>query len=174
MSNPSMDHLIRRTLYDLKMRYGNEIQIYRLTSASTDYETGVKTATKQVIDVRRAVVMPTAEMRKFFASIAFITASKQFLAPGNQGFDQSSRGFIIEHRDLAEVGEEDFEFQPEDWIVYRGRRYDVEMIERLEWDSGWLIVGKELKGTVPERIINLNVSHDMDIQQESVDELESA
>lgn len=174
MSNPSMDHLIKRALYDLKNRYGNEIQIYRLSSASTDYETGVKSATKTVIDVRKAVVMPTAEMRRFFASIAFITASKQFLAPGNQGYDQSSRGFIIEHRDLAEAGHEDFEFQPEDWIVYRGKRYDVEMIERLEFDSGWLVIGKELKGTVPERIINLNVSNALDLQEENADELESA
>lgn len=174
MSNPRMDHLIQRTLYDLKHRYGNEIQIYRLTSASTDYETGVKTAARSVIDVRHAVVMPASDMRRFFASIAFITASKQFLSPGNQGFDQSSRGFIIEHRDLAQAGHEDFEFQPEDWIVYRGRRYEVEMIERLEWDSGWLVVGKELKGTVPERIINLNVSNSVVFEGEVTDELESA
>ncbi|MCI0559252.1 MAG: hypothetical protein MN733_12215, partial [Nitrososphaera sp.] len=150
--------LIRRALYDLKLRYGSEIQIYRLDSAATNYQTGVKTGTKTVIDIRHAVVLPTSEMRRFFASIAFITASKQFLAPGNQGFDQSSRGFIIEHHDLAEAGQVSFEFQPEDWIVYRGKRYEVEMIERLEFDSGWLIVGKELKGTPPEQIISMNAS----------------
>lgn len=166
MSNPSMDHLVRRTLYDLKHRYGNEIQIYRLASASSNYQTGAKTSTTTVIDVRKAVVMPTAEMRRFFASIAFITASKQFLSPGNQGYDQSSRGFIIEHRDLAESGNETFEFQPEDWIVYRGSRYEVEMIERLEHDAGWLVVGKELKGSIPERIINLNVSNALDFSEE--------
>lgn len=170
MPNPSMDHLIQRTLYDMKHRYGNEIQIYRLASASTNYQTGAKTATKTVVDIRKAVVMPTSEMRRFFASIAFTTASKQFLSPGNQGFDQSSRGFIIEHRDLAEQNQETFEFQPEDWIVYRGKRYEVQMIERLEFDMGWLIVGKELKGAVPERIINLNTSNALDFEETVVDE----
>lgn len=170
MSNPSMDHLIKRTLYDLKHRYGNEIQIYRLASASTDYQTGVKSGTVSVVDIRKAVVLPTQEIRRFFASIAFITASKQFLAPGNQGYDQSRRGFIIEHQDIEEVSP-GFEFQPEDWIVYRGRRYDVEIIERLEFDTGWMIIGKELKGTVPERIISLNTSDAIDFDEDVTDEL---
>ena len=172
MSNPSMDVLIKRTLYDLKRRYGNEIQVYRLEDTTTDYETGVKTASKSVIDIRHAVVLPAAEMRRFFASIAFITASKQFLSPGNQGYDQSQRGFIIQHQDLAEAGSPEYEFQPEDWIVYRGNRHEVERIERLEFDTGWLIIGKELKGTVPERIINLNASNTMDLVDEESEVVE--
>jgi len=162
MSNPSMDALIKRTLYDLKRRYGNEIQVYRLDSSSTDYETGVKSATTSVIDIRHAVVLPASEMRRYFASIAFITASKQFLSPGNQGFDQSQRGFIVASQDAP-----DFEFEPEDWIVYRGKRYDVAVIERLEFDTGWLVIGKELKGTVPERTINLETSNTLEMDDES-------
>jgi len=162
MSNPSLNYLIKRTLYDLKKRYGNEISVYRLEASNTDYETGVKTATKSVIDVRSAIVLPTNEVRRFFASIAFITASKQFLSPGNQGFDQNQRGFIIAAEDIP-----GFEFEPEDWIVYRGKRYDVSVIERLEFDTGWLIIAKELKGTVPERIINLNASNTMEMDDES-------
>lgn len=165
MSNPSMNQMIQRTLYDLKHRYGNEIQIYRLASASTDYKTGVKSASKIVIDIRKAVVLPASEMRKFFASIAFITASKQFLSPGNQGFDHSSRGFIIETRDIDMAGHPGFEFQPEDWLVYRAKRYEVVMIERLEFDTGWLIIGKELKGTIPEREISLNTSNSLELSE---------
>lgn len=166
MSNSSRDYLIQRTLYDLKQKYGEEIQIYRLESASTNYETGVKSATKSVIDIRKAIVLPTIEMRRFFASIAFINASKQFLALGNQGFDQSSRGFIIEARDI-EPQSSGFEFELEDWIVYRSHRYDVAEIERLEFDVGWLILGKEVKGSIPERVINLNASSVLEIEDES-------
>lgn len=165
MSNPSMNHIVQRTLYDLKQRWGNEISVYKLDSASTDYTTGNKSATKSVVDIRKAAVLPAQEIRRFFASIAFLTASKQFTSPGLHGFDQSRRGFIIEARDLPDG----YEFQPEDWIVYRNRRYDVEIIERLEFDTGWMLIGKELKGSDPEQIINLNVSNALNFA-EDVDE----
>lgn len=164
MSNPNMYASIQRTIYSLKQRYGDEIQIYRLSSASTDYETGVKSATVSVIDIRKSVVLPAAEVRRFFASVAFLTASKQFLSPGNQGFDEGSRGFIIEARDVYQT-DDTFEFQPEDWIVYKGHRYDVVNIEVLE-DLGWMVMCKELKGTIPERVININTSNSLNFSSE--------
>jgi len=160
--------MVKRTLYDLALRYGNPIALYRLNSSSTNYETGVKTASKSVIDIPKAPVLPTAEIRRFFASIAFLTASKQFQSPGIHGFDQSQRGFIIQTSDLP-AGHE---IQPEDWIVYRSRRYDIEMVERLEFDTGWMVIGKELKGTVPQQIINVNTSNALDFEEETNGEVE--
>lgn len=163
MINPSLNYMVQRTIYDLKRRYGNEITVYRLDSASTDYETGQKTASKTAYQIRSAVVLPASETRRFFASIAMLSAAKQFIAPGNQGFDQSRRGFIIEARDLPS----DFEFQPEDWIVYNSRRYECEIIEALESRSGWMIMAKELKGTDPEEIISLNVNSSILFEEEA-------
>lgn len=163
-SNPAMLTAIRHTLYTLKQRYGAEISVYQLASASTDYETGAKSATKTSIDIRKAPVLPAQEMRRFFASIAFITSSKAFVSPGQPGWDQSTRGFIIDARDMPGV-----ELQPEDWIVYRNRRYEFEAIQRIEFDAGWLVVGKELKGSDPEEIINLNVVDTLDVEQETTE-----
>lgn len=162
--SPALNQMVRQTIYNLKQRYGGEISVYRLDSASTNYETGVKTATKTVYDIRRAVILPAAEMRRFFASISFISASKSFVSPGQQGWDQSQRGFIIDSRDIP-----GFEFEPEDWIVYRDRRYDIVTAERLEYDTGWLIIGKEIKGANPEQIINLNVVDTLVVEQEALE-----
>lgn len=162
--NPTLNRMIRQTLYDLKKRYGDEITVYKLSSATTDYKTGVKAATTTSVDIRKAVVMPTSEVRKFFASISFISASKSFLSPGQQGWDQSQRGFIIDARDIP-----GFEFDPEDWIVYRGQRYEVVMIEKLEYDTGWLIIGKETKGQRPEQDIRLNVVDTLILDQDETE-----
>ena len=165
--NPTLNRLVRQTLYDLKKRYGAKVTIYKLTSASTDYRTGAKSATKLSQDVQKCIVLPTQELRRFFASIAFISAAKQFLSPGIQGWDQSQRGFIFEGRDIP-----GWEFEPEDWIVYRDRRYEVVQVERLEFDTGWLVVCKEAKGAQPEQDIRINVVDSLNLTDEQSEVVE--
>ena len=150
--NPNLNRTLRQAIYELKHSYGDTVDVYKLDSASTDYKTGVKSATKSVITVRKAVVMPATTLRKFFQGISYLSASKPFASQGGQGWDGTSRAFIFEGRDLP-----GYEWEIEDWIVYRNRRYDVSEIESLEFDTGWLIIGKEVKGTRPEQIITQNM-----------------
>ena len=138
--------------------------MYKLDAASTDYKTGVKTATKSVITVRKAVVLPASTMRKSSQGISYLSASKPFASQGGQGWDSTSRAFLFEGRDL--IG---YNWDVEDWIVYRDRRYDVSEIEELDYDSGWLILGKEVVGAVPERIIQVNVVETMIVEQAETD-----
>jgi len=154
MSNgsPNLNRTLRQVIYELKHSYGAPVDVYKLDAAATDRRTGVKTATKSVITVRKTVVMPASTMRKIFQGISYLSASKPFASLGGQGWDGTSRAFIFEGRDLP-----GYEWQVQDWIVYRDRRYDVSIIETLEFDTGWLIVGKEVKGGTPERIIHQNV-----------------
>jgi len=162
LGNPGLNMMVRNTIYEIKHRYGAPITVYRLTAASTDYETGVKTATTASYYIRKAAILPADEMRRFFASIAFISASKNFVSTGMQGWDQSTRGFVIDARDIR-----DFEFQPEDWITYRHKRYEIVTIERLEYDTGWLIVGKELKGSIPQEVTELTITDTIEMDQEA-------
>lgn len=150
--NPNLNRTLRQALYELKIRYGAKVDVYKLDSASTDYKTGVKLATKSVISVRRVVVMPAATMRKIFQGISYLSASKPFASLGGQGWDGTTRAFIFEGSDLP-----GYDWELEDWLVYKNRRYDVSNIEALDDDSGWLIIGKEVKGASPEQIIQVNV-----------------
>ncbi len=165
--NPTLNRMIRQTLYSLKMRYGAKATVYKLNSAATDYRTGLKTADYISIDVEKCIVMPASEVRRFFASVSFISASKSFLSPGQQGWDQGQRGFIFDARDIP-----GYEFEPEHWIVYRGDRYEVSMIERLEFDTGWLVIAKETKGQRPEQDIRLNVVDTLNITQDETEVVE--
>ena len=162
-----MNKLVRQTIYDLKKRYGSKITVYRLLAASTNLETGVKTATKESLDVQKAAVLPSSEARRFLTSISFITASKNFVSPGIMGWDQSQRGFIVDARDCP-----GWEFLPEDWIVYRDRRYEIVVTERLEFDTGFLVIGKEVKGSVPEQDIRINVVDTLGLEQEESETVE--
>lgn len=150
--NPNLNRTLKQAIYELKHSYGAPVDVYKLDSASTDRKTGVKTATKSVISVRKVVVMPATTARRFFQGISYLSASKPFASQGGQGWDGTSRAFVFEGSDLP-----GYEWEIQDWIVYRDRRYDVSAIETLEFDTGWLILGKEVKGCVPERIIQLNV-----------------
>ena len=161
--NPNLNRTMRYVLYQLKKEYGAPVDVYKLDAAATNYKTGVKTATKSVISVRLAVVMPAITMRRMFQGISYLSASKPFASQGGQGWDGTSRAFIFEGRDLP-----GYDWEVEDWIVYRDRRYDVSEIELLEHDSGWLIIGKEVKGVVPERIIQQNVVDSFNPEDEGV------
>ena len=165
--NPTLNKLVRQTIYDLKKRYGAKITIYRLLSTSTDLETGVKTASKESLDVQKVAVLPSSEARRFLTSISFITASKNFVSPGMMGWDQSQRGFILDSRDCP-----GWEFEPEDWIVYRDNRYEIVVTERLEFDTGWLVIGKRVKGSVPEQDIRINVVDTLEVEQEESEAIE--
>lgn len=161
--NPNLNREVRQSIYQLKKEYGSPVDVYKLDSATTNYKTGVKSATKSVIRVRLAVVMPASTLRKQSMGISYLSASKPFASQGGQGWDSTTRAFIFEGRDLP-----GYDWEVEDWIVYRDRRYDVAEIESLEYDAGWLIIGKEVKGAVPERIIQMNVVDSFNPEDEGV------
>lgn len=165
--NPSLNRLVQETIYGLKKQYGAKVTLYRLLSAATDYDTGVKTASKESLDVQKCAILPSSEARRFLTSIAFITASKNFVSPGIQGWDQGQRGFVFDARDCR-----GWEFEPEDWIVYRDRRYEITVSERLEFDTGWLVIGKEVKGSVPEQDIRINVVDTLELEQDESEVVE--
>lgn len=150
--NPNLTRMNRQALYELKRDYGVPVAIYKMVTASTDYETGAKTSSAQAYHVKRCVVMPAATLRKFFYGVSYLGANKSFVSQGGQGWDESNRGFLIEGRDLP-----NFVFEKEDWVVHDGRRYDIDTIETLENGDGWLIVGKHIRGSLPQQEIRMNV-----------------
>ena len=42
----------------------------------------------------------------------------------------------------------DLVLQKDDWIVFNRRHYDIESITDYEYDTAWLVIGKELKGRI--------------------------
>lgn len=164
--NNNLNRIVRQSLYQLKHEYGAQVEVYKLVDANTNRKTGEKTVSVDVSVVDKAVVLPAMALRKLHQSISYISASKPFVSSGGQGWDDSTVGFIFEGRDLPGQN-----WDIEDWIVYRGVRYDVSKIHPLEYDTGWFIFGKAVKGMVCEQCIVQNVWNNMILSDDATFEL---
>jgi hypothetical protein len=142
----TLNRQIQSALYMLKRQYGGTIDIYQLTAASINPRDGVKTQTKQVIRVDRAIVLPVRVSRDVVQSISLISANKEFVTGG--GYDSGTREFIVDRRDTPSLPA----LTEDDWLVYRNRKYQIKNFQEFEFEAGWIISAKELIGEVPEQI----------------------
>lgn len=138
--NYNLIRLIRRCIKQMKKEYGNEITVYSLGTATTNYDTGVKAATHTSVFIRRAVVLPVTLTRDVIQTISIISANKQLLQGGT--FDAGLRMFIIDRTDVPST----WLVEKDDWIVYDGKRYDVKKVEEYEYRTAWVVTAKLVEG----------------------------
>jgi hypothetical protein len=155
-----MNRFIRHTLYSLKRQYGGRVDVYKLSAADTDYETGVKTYTRSVVTVTKGIVLPVQIKREAVQGISTISANKAFVYGGT--YDAGTRTFILDTRDLPA----NYEIVMDDWLIYNGRRYDIKNISEFEQHAAWIVIGKEVKGVRPEQIIHMTMENLLDVEHE--------
>lgn len=153
----ALKRTIVRTLYMLKRQYGGTIDIYTLVNSGTDQETGIVTLVKDVVHVDRAIVLPARMQREVRKSISQISANKMFVVGGT--YDAGRRIFIIDREDALTL-----DITNNTYIVYRNRKYEIESFQEYEFDTGWIIVGRELVGEIPEQIHLLKADNLLDLQ----------
>jgi hypothetical protein len=144
MTHPanSLNQQIRRVLYALKRQYGGAIVVYQNGAVTTDTKTGAVTRTKTATRIHWAVVLPVTISREVKQSISLISANKQFVTGGS--FEAGKRLFIIDRRDCPAL-----RLQESDWLVYNGRKYAIEKYEEYEFETAYMIHGKQLAGEPP-------------------------
>jgi hypothetical protein len=158
--NAQIDRFGRQVMYSLKRQWGAPIDLYRLTGeAVTDLDTGLKVVPKEVHPIRRAIVLPAKIMREVLQSISQISANKSMVYGGS--FDSAARVFIIDQRDIPEVGDTDI--REDDWIVYKGHRYEIKQIEEFDLGGAWMITGKRTYGSTHEQIFPLVTDSYLDL-----------
>jgi hypothetical protein len=128
----------------LKREYGHDITLYKLSSATTNLDSGVKSASHTSVYIRRAVVLPTTVTRSVIQTISIISANKQILQGGT--FDAGVRTFIIDRKDAPAITS----LGQDDWLIFDGKRYDIKKVDEYEYNTAWLISAKEIKGVDPE------------------------
>jgi hypothetical protein len=138
-ANQLLNQQIRRVLYALKRQYGGSIVIYQNGTVTTDTKTGEVTRTKTATRIHRAVVLPVTVSREVKQSISLISANKQFVTGGS--YESGKRLFIVERRDCPNLT-----LRESDWLAYDGRKYTIENFEEYEFDTAYIIHGKELIG----------------------------
>ena len=137
--------MMRAALYSLKRQYGGRIDLYKKGTISSNARTGERTINKTVYPVKRAIILPAEVARQEVRGISLISANKTLVQGG--GYDNSLRYFIVEKRDIPGVT-----LTPDDWIVFKLRKYQIEEFREFEFDTCWVITAKALLGEVPEQI----------------------
>ncbi len=159
MNDRSNWRFIRRCLYNLKRQYGAQVNVCKVLDVGTDYVTGKKTITRELHQVRRAVMLPEEEARKVQQGIAHLSASKWFVSQA--GFDQVKAIFIFDAKDLP-TG---FQFDLDDFIVVEGEYYRVTEVDEYEFDSGWLIKTTLDKGADFQVVLEAMATSTMSLSQ---------
>jgi hypothetical protein len=135
-----MIQFIRRNIRMLKKDYGNPITVYRQNSATTNYETGVKSVSRDSVFIKRAIVLPSRVRPEVIQSISLISSNKKVVQGGT--FESGKRTFIIDRTDVDSAWTVD----AQDWIVYDGKRFDITQVDEYEYKTAWLIQAKIIEG----------------------------
>jgi len=141
-----LSRLAPLTVYMLKRQFGEQIDIYKLLGSETDVRTGAKVVTTTTYRVKRAIVFPAGYSRTRMPPVTSVTG---FVASGSR--DLSVRDFLVDRKDAKGLTS----LTSDDWIVYKGKKYQVKSLEACEIDSAWLITAKELVGEVPQQVISV-------------------
>jgi hypothetical protein len=168
MTNYNLNRFIRRCIYTLKKEYGVSIVLYKLLTASTNRDTGVKTETHTSHPITRAVVLPLKEVPEVIKNISVLSANKRFAFGGY--FDTGTRMFLIDRKDVPGIDD----LTVHDWIIYKDKRYDIKSLEELEDNTSWIVIGHAQEGVVPVQDRRGTVEHTLNLTQEAAYVLEEA
>jgi len=150
-----MNRRLQHLLYALKRKYGGSIDIYKLGSSSTNYDTGERTVGKTVYNVERAIILTAKVARESVQTLPVISANKAFSYGGD--YDTRTRLFIVDRTDPTAVTLPDLGVS--DWVVYDGTKYEIKHFEMFEFDAAYVITGKAVIGDSPEKIHNLRADN---------------
>lgn len=129
------DNLLRQNrviLYRLRLNYGLPIKYIIPETATHNVETGAISRTFRQINIRRAIVLPTTQIRDFVYDLAYIAASKNFTAGGY--FEKGNRTIILDARDLPN----DVEPNLNHHIEFDDQRWEIAKITRAEDRRGYI------------------------------------
>lgn len=162
INNANLQRVIRQTIYRLKLEFGALVDVYRLDSSTTDYDTGEITRSITRRRVRRAVKMPEGVSQLQYISPQFTQTQKPFITKG-LGWDEVTNVFLFDGRDLR-----DFNFELEDWLVWNHERFEIKAIEELGNKAGWAIGTTAAKGEPAEELLFGSVESEIELEQDVI------
>jgi len=141
-ANPIHDRFMRLALYVHKRRNGATVLVRRKVQVQADTKTGQTEWTIKTWKVKRVIILPAKNQREVRQNAGAMTANRSIIQ--GSSFDTGGRHFLFDRREVPS----DLVLERDDWIVFNDRHYDIESITEYEFDTAWLVIGKELKGRV--------------------------
>ncbi len=150
---------IRRVLYQLKRDYGTPINFNFRISSTIDPKTLQKTVVEDSFRIERGIVLPSNLERAFVYSLPMIASNKNFTYGAL--FDVDRRRIMIDARDIpaGEVLDNDM------WVIFDGKRYDLEEIHEFEFSSGFMLVVKQATNVILNNLIKRSFETPLDLTQ---------
>lgn len=116
----------RRMLYSLKRDWGQRVILHRLTSETKDVTCGTTIRRYQALELQKVAILPKKTSRTFVYDLDYIQAGRNFTK--GAFFDKNARNLVIDARDLPK----NFIPNLNDFVVIRGKRYMITVVEELE------------------------------------------
>lgn len=147
---------IKKTIYSLKRQYGCFMNLYRKIEVNLNLQTGEKSIVKNIIPIKRAILLPAILSRKFVRDLK----GHDF---GYGGFyDIETRTVIVDTTDLPK----DFDFNIDiDSIVFNKKLYELKSAELFEHGYAFLLTLKETVGALPYELIDVKAESNLNLNQ---------
>ena len=145
---------LKQLLRQLSRRFGVPGSFYKFEPGTFDVETGENsTPTVTVTEHSRLITFTTNIQQKFEYSEVLSTNFK--------------------HGGIFEVGDKVFIFEglgtepdiQHDYIVQENRRYNIHRFQRMDFDAGYMVHGRETQNQTPNKVVTKTYEHVLDVQQ---------
>jgi hypothetical protein len=140
---------VRTALYALQRAQGVPVQIQNVSGGTFDPETGLNTAAKTVVNVRRVVTFSTKQTTRFEYDLGFVAANKNFTYGAL--FGVGDRVFVVSARDLPKG----FEITLQNThLVFNDKKWKVADFEELDHGAGYIISTRQTQASSPEAVVD--------------------
>ena len=139
---------IRRLIYTLKRRYGTPVDLYNNVVTPGNLETGDKNVTRQVYNIKRAVITPTGVTIAQVFSAAYMKTIGRDFAYGSL-FDRDIKNIVVDACDLPK----NVQPTPEWFAVIHGKRFAVTKVDILEEQAVYGLIVKAIVGTPTDQLL---------------------
>ncbi len=150
---------VRKVLYQLKRDYGLQINVNFRTSSILNTQTLIKTVVEDSFIIKKAILLPSNMERAFVYSLPMIASNKNFTYGAL--FDLDRRRLIIDAKDVPATVTLDNDM----WLVFDGKRYDLEEIHDFEFSSGFMLVVKQATNVALNNNIKRSYETPLDLVQ---------
>ncbi|MGN6136081.1 MAG: hypothetical protein ACTHOU_16460 [Aureliella sp.] len=162
--NRQHNRAVRTIIYMLGRQFGGgPIDIYKYRGSTVSLETGEKEVSKTLTQIKRAIILPAKVERTFVKSISQISADKAFVYGGT--YDRTRRMFLVNRRDAPNLS-----LTVNDWLVYRGSKYEIQTFDEFEFDSLWVIIANQVLGDRPSQFVLASADDILDISESQTEE----
>lgn len=151
---PNFD-FITEIIQNFKQDYGSPVDVYQVDSDSFDLSTGKRNLVRNKISVLKAFPVPE--------TFNWQATQNRESGPAKSKHDVGTNFLCIDAQDLPE----NFRFSLSDLIVWNinGRVTQYEILNVQELGVAHVLSLKETKDVLPNQILTLGLSNELDVEQ---------